>query len=169
VRFFAFSQWQIKNCKDGVVWFLATATGRSTRKPHDLHFFHTIVVHEYSHVYVDYFNYSSTTTLTMSGATATPPPAAAGSGSTSTTPSAATSCLPTASALHQLRCAPRVLISRLQWLYFAYAARPGASAPPATRRVAHHAARRRLLHIRRASGCLGTSRGSSSTSRCLAA
>jgi hypothetical protein len=38
-----------------------------------------------------------------------------------------------------------------------------------TRRVAHHAARRRLLHLRCASGCLGTSRGSSSTSRCLAA
>jgi hypothetical protein len=51
--------------------------------------------------------------------------------------------------------------------YFAYAARPGASA----RRVAHLAARcrllrltqarRRLLRIRRASGCLGTLRGSS--------
>jgi hypothetical protein len=37
--------------------------------------------------------------------------------------------------------------------YFAYAARPGASA--------HRAARRRLLRRRRASGCLGTSRGSS--------
>jgi hypothetical protein len=37
--------------------------------------------------------------------------------------------------------------------YFASAVRPGAS----TRR----AARRRLLRIRRASGCLGTSRGSS--------
>jgi hypothetical protein len=45
--------------------------------------------------------------------------------------------------------------------YFAYAARPGAS----TRR----AARRRLLCLRLASGCLGTSRGSSSTTRCLAA
>jgi hypothetical protein len=55
--------------------------------------------------------------------------------------------------------------------YFVFAARPGAS----TRRAAHHAARlaarrrlfrlaqarRRLLHLRRASGCLGTSRGSS--------
>jgi hypothetical protein len=51
--------------------------------------------------------------------------------------------------------------------YFAYAARPGASA----RRVAHLAARRRLLHVvqarrrllclRRTYGCLGTSRGSS--------
>jgi hypothetical protein len=51
--------------------------------------------------------------------------------------------------------------------YFAYAARPGASA----RRGARHAARRRLLHLaqthrrllrlRRASGCFGTSCGSS--------
>jgi hypothetical protein len=41
--------------------------------------------------------------------------------------------------------------------YFAYAARPGASA----RRVARLAARRRLLRLCRASGCLGTSRGSS--------
>jgi hypothetical protein len=41
--------------------------------------------------------------------------------------------------------------------YFAYAVRPGASA----RRAARHVARRRLLHLRRASGCLGTSRGSS--------
>jgi hypothetical protein len=39
--------------------------------------------------------------------------------------------------------------------YFAFAARPGASA----RRAAH----RRLLHLRRVSGCLGTSRDSSST------
>jgi hypothetical protein len=41
--------------------------------------------------------------------------------------------------------------------YFAYAARPGASA----RRAARHAARRRLLRLCRASGCLGKSRGSS--------
>jgi hypothetical protein len=45
--------------------------------------------------------------------------------------------------------------------YFASTARPGASA----RRVARHAdrrvARRRLLRLRRASGCLGTSRDSS--------
>jgi hypothetical protein len=39
--------------------------------------------------------------------------------------------------------------------YFSYAARPGAS----SRRAAH----RRLLRLRRASGCLGTSRSSSST------
>jgi hypothetical protein len=41
--------------------------------------------------------------------------------------------------------------------YFAYAARPG----PSARRAARHAARRRLLRLRRASGCLGTSCGSS--------
>jgi hypothetical protein len=40
-------------------------------------------------------------------------------------------------------------------------ARPGASARRAARHAAHRAARRRLLD--RASGCLGTSRGSSST------
>jgi hypothetical protein len=50
-------------------------------------------------------------------------------------------------------------VARLVVDYFAYAARPGASA----RRMARHPARRRLLHLRRASGCLGTSRGSSST------
>jgi hypothetical protein len=48
-------------------------------------------------------------------------------------------------------------VTRLVDDYFTYAARPGASARRATR----HAARRRLLHLRRASGCLGTSRGSS--------
>jgi hypothetical protein len=55
--------------------------------------------------------------------------------------------------------------------YFDYAARPVASARHAARRAARHAtrrrllhlaqARRRLLHLRHASGCLGTSRGSS--------
>jgi hypothetical protein len=44
--------------------------------------------------------------------------------------------------------------------YFAYAARPGASA----RRAARHTARRRLLRLRRASGCLRTSHGSSCSS-----
>jgi hypothetical protein len=47
---------------------------------------------------------------------------------------------------------------------FDYAARPGASACRAARHAARHAARRRLLRLRRASGCLGTSCGSSSTS-----
>jgi hypothetical protein len=58
---------------------------------------------------------------------------------------------------------------RLVINYFAYAARPGASARRAAyhaaRRAAHHAAhraaRRRLLRLQRASGCLGTSCGSS--------
>jgi hypothetical protein len=43
--------------------------------------------------------------------------------------------------------------------YFAYATRLGPSAHSAAR----HAARSRLLRLRRASGCFGTSRGSSST------
>jgi hypothetical protein len=51
--------------------------------------------------------------------------------------------------------------------YCAYAARPGASAPRAARQVVHRRllrlaqTRRRLLLLLRASGCLGTSRGSS--------
>jgi hypothetical protein len=51
--------------------------------------------------------------------------------------------------------------------YFTYAARPVASARRAACRVTRHRllchaqARRRLLRLRRASGCLGTSRGSS--------
>jgi hypothetical protein len=50
--------------------------------------------------------------------------------------------------------------------YFDYAARPGASARRAARLAARRRllrlaqARRRLLRLRRASGCLGTSRGS---------
>jgi predicted DNA-binding transcriptional regulator AlpA len=58
------------------------------------------------------------------------------------------------------------LVAPLVANYFAYAARSGASA----RRAARLTARRRLLRLRRASGCLGTlrgsSRGSSSTTRC---
>jgi hypothetical protein len=45
--------------------------------------------------------------------------------------------------------------------YFASAARPGASARRAARHTARRAARCRLLRLYRASGCLGTSRGSS--------
>jgi hypothetical protein len=44
-------------------------------------------------------------------------------------------------------------VARLVVDYFAYATHPGTSAP--------RAARRRLLHLHRTSGCLGTSRGSS--------
>jgi hypothetical protein len=52
---------------------------------------------------------------------------------------------------------PRVRVPQLVVDYFAYAARPGASA----RRTARHAARRPLLQLPRASGCLSMSRGSS--------
>jgi hypothetical protein len=73
---------------------------------------------------------------------------------------------PRASSLSTTSPTPRVrvprhvarLVTRLVVDYFTYAARPGALA----RRVAHHtarrAARRRLLRLRRTSGCLGTSR-----------
>jgi hypothetical protein len=98
-------------------------------------------------------------------------------------------CLPVASAIHHLLRAPRLLVTRshelyvnlaarreylspghsgststtprvwvprfVAWLtvdYFAYAVCPGASA--------HRAAHRRLLSLRGASGCFGTSRGS---------
>jgi hypothetical protein len=57
--------------------------------------------------------------------------------------------------------------------YFATAAHPGASAHRAARRAARRRllrlaqAHRRLFHLRRASGCLGTSRGSlRDSSRC---
>jgi hypothetical protein len=52
------------------------------------------------------------------------------------------------------------LVTRHVVDYFDYAACPGASAP----RAAHRAARRRLLRLRHASGCLGTSRDSSRSS-----
>jgi predicted DNA-binding transcriptional regulator AlpA len=55
---------------------------------------------------------------------------------------------------------PRHVVRLVTWLivdYFAYAARPDALA----RRADLRAARHRLLRLRRASGCLGTSRGSS--------
>jgi hypothetical protein len=45
--------------------------------------------------------------------------------------------------------------------YFASAARSGASARRAARLADRRVTRRRLLRLRRASGCLGTSRGSS--------
>jgi hypothetical protein len=56
------------------------------------------------------------------------------------------------------------LVTRLVVDYFDYAAHPGASAHRAARHAARRAARRQLLRLRRASGCLGTSRGSLSTS-----
>jgi hypothetical protein len=45
--------------------------------------------------------------------------------------------------------------------YFASDARPGASTCRAAHHADRHAARRRLILLRRASGCLGTSRSSS--------
>jgi hypothetical protein len=53
------------------------------------------------------------------------------------------------------------LVTRLVVDYFDYAARPGASARRAARDAARHTARRQLLCLRRASGCLDTSRDSS--------
>jgi hypothetical protein len=53
------------------------------------------------------------------------------------------------------------LVTRLVVDYFDYAARPGASERRAARHTACRAARRRLLSLHRASGFLGTSRGSS--------
>jgi hypothetical protein len=85
------------------------------------------------------------------------------SGSSSTTP-------PRAGSLSTTSTTPRVrLLRHITWLlvdYFTSAARLGASACRAVRQ----AARRRLLHLRRASGCFGSSHGlsrdsSSTTSR----
>jgi hypothetical protein len=80
---------------------------------------------------------------------------ASGCLSTSRGPSSTTSPTPHVQVLRH--------VARLVVDYFAYDARPGAS----TCRTASRAARRRLLHLRRASGCLsmsrGSSRGSSST------
>jgi hypothetical protein len=53
------------------------------------------------------------------------------------------------------------LVTQLVVDYFHYATCPGASARRAARHEECRAARRRLLRLRRASGCLGTSRGSS--------
>jgi hypothetical protein len=54
-------------------------------------------------------------------------------------------------------------VARLVVNYFDYAARPGASARRAARHAARLTARHRLLRLLRASGCLGTSCGWSST------
>jgi hypothetical protein len=53
------------------------------------------------------------------------------------------------------------LVAPLVVDYFDYTARPGASARRAARHAALRTARRRLLQLHRAFGCLGTSRGSS--------
>jgi hypothetical protein len=52
-------------------------------------------------------------------------------------------------------------VSSLYQFLVLTAARPGASACRVARHVARRVARRRLLRLRRASGCLSTSRGSS--------
>jgi hypothetical protein len=101
--------------------------------------------------------------------------------STSTLLCAVTTRHPATRALCQPRRAPRVLVSTVPAaaIYIASAARPGASARHAALHAAHHAAHRRilrdrhrLLRLRRASECLGTSRGpshgSSSTTPCTA-
>jgi hypothetical protein len=83
-----------------------------------------------------------------------------------------TSCGSSRSSSSTTSPTPRIRVprhvARLVVDYFDYAALPGASA----RRVAHLAARSRLLHLCRASGCLGTSRvssrGSSLTTPCAA-
>jgi hypothetical protein len=88
---------------------------------------------------------SSSTTSPRAGLSSTTSPRAGSSSITSPTP-----------RVQVPRHVPR-LVTRLVIDYFAYAARSGASARPAAR----HAACHRLLRLRRASGCLGTSRGSS--------
>jgi hypothetical protein len=97
-----------------------------------------------------------------SSSTTSPTPCGLFRDSSSTTSSRAGS-LSTISTTPRVRAPQHVarLVTRLIIDYFDYATRPGASA----RRAAHHATRRaacrRLLHLRRASGCLGMSRGSS--------
>jgi hypothetical protein len=88
------------------------------------------------------------------GSSSTTPPRAGSSSTTSTTP--------------RVRL-PRHVVRLVSWLvvdYFAYTARLGASARHAARRrlLRLAQARRRLLRLRRASGCFGTSRGSSRSS-----
>jgi hypothetical protein len=56
------------------------------------------------------------------------------------------------------------LVMRLVVDYFDYAACPGASACRAAHHATRHAACRRLLRLRRVSGCLGTLSGSSRVS-----
>jgi hypothetical protein len=77
----------------------------------------------------------------------TTPPRAGSSSTTSTTPRVQV-------PRHVARLVTR-LVAPIVVDYFAYAARPGASA----HRAAHHPARCRLLHLHRVSGCFETSRG----------
>jgi hypothetical protein len=86
-------------------------------------------------------------------------------GSSSTTPPRPSSSSTTPPPVRPRHVAWLVtqLVAPLVVDYFAFAARPGASARHAARHAAHRAARRRL---HRASGCLGTSCGSSRGSSC---
>jgi hypothetical protein len=99
-----------------------------------------------------------------SGCLGTPRGSSRGSSST-------TSSTPRVRLLRHIAWHVARLISPLVVDYFTYSARPGASTHRAARHAARCAtrrrllrlaqARRRLLRLRRASGCLGTSRGSS--------
>jgi hypothetical protein len=79
-------------------------------------------------------------------------PPRAGSSST-TSPRAGSSSTTSPTPRVQVPWHVARLVTRLVVEYFDYAARPGA--------LARHAARRRLLRLRRATRCLGTSRDSS--------
>jgi hypothetical protein len=88
-------------------------------------------------------------------------------------------CLSIASALHQPRRAPRLLVTRLHWLYYAYAVHPDAPSRRSTSRQSVAlalvvclvtplcvvttclVAATDILCLRHVYGCLGTSRGSS--------
>jgi hypothetical protein len=116
---------------------------------------------------------SSSTTLPRAGSSSTTPPRAGSSSTTSPPPRVR---VPRHVARLVMRLAALLVVD-----YFISVARPGALAHRAARHVARRAAhrqllrlaqarprqlllalaRRRLLRLRRASGCLGTSRGSS--------
>jgi hypothetical protein len=91
-------------------------------------------------------------------------------GSTSTLSCAVSTHHPAALALHQPHCAPRLLVSRPHKLYNSYVVRrdyspldrSGSTSTMPCDRV-HRAAHHRLLHLCRATRCLGSSRSSSST------
>jgi hypothetical protein len=87
------------------------------------------------------------------------------SGCLGTSRGSSCSSLSTTSTTPHVRVARHVarLVTRLVVDYFDYTVRSGASARRATHHATRRTARRRLLHLRRTSGCLGTSCGSSST------
>jgi hypothetical protein len=91
---------------------------------------------------------SSSTTPRRVGSSSTTPPRAGSSSTTSPPPRVQV-------PRHGARLVAPLIVD-----YFAYTACPGASAHRAARHTDRRVARRRLLCMRRASGCLGTSRGS---------